>query len=72
VQAGAGVVFSFETSKQVMAGDGQQIAAVWIAQEQLRRLLALRATKTRVTSPVKYGDPPAHVRSALPGLATHR
>jgi hypothetical protein len=30
-------------------GDGQQTAAVWIAKEQLRRLLALRATKTRVT-----------------------
>ena len=30
-------------------GDGQQIAAVWIAKEQLRRLLALRSTKTRVT-----------------------
>lgn len=30
-------------------GDGQQIAAVWIAKEQLRRLLALRASKTRVT-----------------------
>lgn len=30
-------------------GDGQQIAAVWIAKEQLRRLLALRATKTRIT-----------------------
>jgi transposase len=30
-------------------GDGQQIAAVWIAKEQLRHLLALRATKTRVT-----------------------
>jgi len=29
--------------------DGQQIAAVWIAKEQLRRLLALRVTKTRVT-----------------------
>ncbi len=29
--------------------DGQQIAAVWIAKEQLRRLLALRATKTRVS-----------------------
>jgi transposase len=29
--------------------DGQQIAAVWIAKEQLRHLLALRATKTRVT-----------------------
>ena len=30
-------------------GDGQQIAAVWIAKEQLRRLLALRATKTGST-----------------------
>jgi transposase len=30
-------------------GDGQQIAAVWIAREQLRALLALRATKTHVT-----------------------
>lgn len=29
--------------------DGQQIAAVWIAKEQLRKLLALRATKTRIT-----------------------
>jgi transposase len=29
--------------------DGQQIAAVWIAKEQLRRLLTLRATRTRVT-----------------------
>jgi len=29
--------------------DGQQIAAVWIAKEQLRALLALRATKTHVT-----------------------
>lgn len=29
--------------------DGQQIAAVWIAKEQLRKLLALRATKTRVS-----------------------
>jgi transposase len=29
--------------------DGQQIAAVWIAKEQLRRLLALRSTKTRVS-----------------------
>jgi transposase len=27
-------------------GDGQQIAAVWIAKEQLRALLALRATRT--------------------------
>jgi transposase len=30
-------------------GDGQQIAAVWIAKEKLRRLLALRGTKTGVT-----------------------
>ena len=30
-------------------GDGQQIAAVWIAKEHLRDLLALRATRTRVT-----------------------
>ena len=30
-------------------GDGQQIAAIWIAKEQLRALLALRATKTHVT-----------------------
>jgi transposase len=30
-------------------GDGQQIAAVWIAKEQLRALLALRPTKTHVT-----------------------
>jgi transposase len=29
--------------------DGQQIAAVWIAKEQLRALLALRATRTHVT-----------------------
>ncbi len=29
--------------------DGQQIAAVWIAREHLRDLLALRATRTRVT-----------------------
>jgi transposase len=29
--------------------DGQQIAAAWIAKEQLRALLALRATKTHVT-----------------------
>ena len=29
--------------------DGQQIAAVWIAKEQLRRLLALRSTKTGVS-----------------------
>ena len=29
--------------------DGQQIAAVWIAEEHLRDLLALRATRTRVT-----------------------
>jgi len=30
-------------------GDGQQIAAVWIAKEQLRALLALRSTRTHVT-----------------------
>ena len=30
-------------------GDGQQIAAVWIAKEHLRALLALRATRTHVT-----------------------
>ena len=30
-------------------GDGQQIAAIWIAKEHLRALLALRATKTHVT-----------------------
>ncbi len=30
-------------------GDGQQIAAVWIAKEQLRALLARRATRTHVT-----------------------
>lgn len=29
--------------------DGQQIAAVWIAKEQLRRLLALRFTRTCTT-----------------------
>ena len=29
--------------------DGQQIAAVWIAKEHLRDLLALRATRTHVT-----------------------
>ena len=29
--------------------DGQQIAAPWIAKEHLRDLLALRATRTRVT-----------------------
>jgi Lon protease-like protein len=29
--------------------DGQQIAAVWIAREHLRDLLALRATRTHVT-----------------------
>jgi hypothetical protein len=35
----------------VLDGDagGQQIAAVWIAKEQLRALLALRITKTHVT-----------------------
>ena len=30
-------------------GDGQQIAAAWIAKEHLRDLLALRATRTHVT-----------------------
>ena len=40
-------------------GDGQQIAAVWIAKEQLRALLALRATKTHV-SPA-----PSQVRDKL-------
>jgi transposase len=43
-------------------GDGQQIAAVWIAKEQLRRLLALRATKTRVT------PAPSAVRDRLASL----
>ena len=40
-------------------GDGQQIAAVWIAKEQLRSLLALRITKTHV-SPA-----PSQVRDRL-------
>ena len=40
-------------------GDGQQIAAVWIAKEQLRSLLALRATKTHVT------PAPSQVRDKL-------
>ncbi|HUY44955.1 MAG TPA: transposase, partial [Streptosporangiaceae bacterium] len=39
--------------------DGQQIAAVWIAKEQLRALLALRITKTHV-SPA-----PSQVRDKL-------
>jgi len=39
--------------------DGQQIAAVWIAKEQLRALLALRATKTHVT------PAPSQVRDKL-------
>ena len=39
--------------------DGQQIAAVWIAKEQLRSLLALRATRTHV-SPA-----PSQVRDKL-------
>jgi transposase len=40
-----------ETIIGVLDGDadGQQIAAVWIVKEQLRDLLALRATKTHVT-----------------------
>ena len=40
-------------------GDGQQIAAVWIAKEQLRALLALRITKTHVT------PAPSQVRDKL-------
>jgi Transposase len=43
-------------------GDGQQIAAVWIAKEHLRALLALRSTKTHVTPrPARYGtsSPPS-------------
>jgi transposase len=40
-------------------GDGQQIAAVWIAKEQLRALLALRATRTHVT------PAPSQVRDKL-------
>ena len=40
-------------------GDGQQIAAVWIAKEQLRSLLALRITKAHV-SPA-----PSQVRDRL-------
>ncbi|MGH3267486.1 MAG: ISL3 family transposase, partial [Trebonia sp.] len=40
-------------------GDGQQIAAVWIAKEQLRALLALRITKAHV-SPA-----PSQVRDKL-------
>jgi transposase len=40
-------------------GDGQQIAAVWIAKEHLRALLALRSTKTHVT------PAPSQVRDKL-------
>ena len=41
-------------------GDGQQIAAVWIAKEHLRRLLALRAARTRITpAPSAVRDRPA-------------
>jgi len=40
-------------------GHGQQIAAVWIAKEQLRALLALRATRTHVT------PAPSQVRDKL-------
>ncbi len=40
-------------------GDGQQIATIWIAKEQLRALLALRITKTHV-SPA-----PSQVRDKL-------
>lgn len=42
--------------------DGQQIATVWIAKEQLRRLIALRSTKTGV-SPA-----PSAVRDRLSGF----
>jgi hypothetical protein len=37
-------------------GDGQQIAAVWIAKEQLRSLLALRATRTHFGTHNMIGD----------------
>ena len=40
--------------------DGQQIAAVWIAKEHLRDLLALRATRTHVT------PAPSAVRDSSP------
>jgi transposase len=40
-------------------GDGQQIAAIWIAKEQLRALLALRITKTHVS------PDPSQVRDKL-------
>ena len=43
-------------------GDGQQIAAVWIAKEHLRALLALRPTKTHVT------PAPSAVRDKLAGF----
>jgi transposase len=42
--------------------DGQQIAAVWIAKEHLRDLLALRATRTHVT------PAPSAVRDWLAGF----
>ena len=43
--------------------DGQQIAAVWIAKEHLRDLLALRATRTRVTPAPERG--PRQARQLL-------
>ena len=43
--------------------DGQQIAVVWIAKEQLRKLLALRVTKTgsspAPSAPSAAGSPPS-------------
>ena len=44
--------------------DGQQIAAVWIAKEQLRDLLALRVTRTHVT------PAPSAVRDKLASFYT--
>ena len=46
------------------AGDGQQIAAVWIAKEHLRDLLALRATRTHIT------PAPSAVRDKLASFYT--
>jgi hypothetical protein len=45
-------------------GDGQQIAAVWIAKEHLRDLLALRATRTHIT------PAPSAVRDKLASFYT--
>ena len=44
--------------------DGQQIAAVWIAKEHLRDILALRATRTHVT------PAPSTVRDKLASFYT--